>query len=135
MQEGKVCKEEKRLSQQVPIYFVSEALAGSKKYYSDMEKICYAIVMSARKLHHYFKAHKVRVLTNQPLNDIFRNRDCTGRIGKCDMELSKHVADFEKRSAIKSQVLADFITDWTDLSSYTKGLVIDTPWQVYCDGS
>jgi hypothetical protein len=135
MQEGEVCKEEKRLSQQVPIYFVSEALAGSKKYYSDMEKICYAIVMSARKLHHYFKAHKVRVLTNQPLNDIFRNRDCTGRIGKCDMELSKHVADFEKRSAIKSQVLADFITDWTDLSSYTKGLVIDTPWQVYCDGS
>jgi hypothetical protein len=135
MQEGKVCKEEKRLSQQVPIYFVSEALAGSKKYYSDMEKICYAIVMSARKLHHYFKAHKVRVLTNQPLNDIFRNRDCTGRIGKCDMELSKHVADFEKRSAIKSQVLADFITDRTDLSSYTKGLVIDTPWQVYCDGS
>jgi hypothetical protein len=29
------------------------------------------------------------------------------------MELSEHVVDFEKRSTIKSQVLLDFITDWT----------------------
>jgi hypothetical protein len=38
------------LSHQIPIYFVSEALSSSKKYYSKMEKICYAVVMSARKL-------------------------------------------------------------------------------------
>jgi hypothetical protein len=37
-------------SYQVSIYFVSEALTGSKKYYLEMEKIYYAIVMSARKL-------------------------------------------------------------------------------------
>jgi hypothetical protein len=48
----------------VPIYFISEALARSKKYYSEMEKICYAVIMSARKLHHYFEAHRVRVLKN-----------------------------------------------------------------------
>jgi hypothetical protein len=49
------------------------------------------------------------------------------------MELSEHVTDFEKRSAIISQVLADFITDWTEPSSYTEGIVVDTPWQVLCD--
>jgi ribonuclease HI len=49
------------------------------------------------------------------------------------MELSEHVIDFEKRIAIKSQVLVDFIADWIELSSYTEGTVIDTPWQVYCD--
>jgi hypothetical protein len=32
-------------------------------------------------------------------------------------------------------VLADFIADWTKLSSYTEGTVVDTPWQVYCDGA
>jgi hypothetical protein len=42
------------------------------------------------------------------------------------MELSKHVVDFEKRSAIKSQVLADFIRDWTKPSSYTRGTMIHT---------
>jgi hypothetical protein len=49
------------------------------------------------------------------------------------MELSEHVIDFKKRTAIKSQVLVDFIADWAELSSYTEGTVIDTPWQVYCD--
>jgi hypothetical protein len=90
---------------QVPIYFVSEAVASSKKYYSEMEKICYIIVMSARKLRHYFEAHRVRVLTNQPLNNIFDNQDCSGRIRKSVMELYEHVVDFEKNSTIKSQVL------------------------------
>jgi hypothetical protein len=27
-------------------------------------KICYAIIMSARKLRHYFEAHTIKVLTN-----------------------------------------------------------------------
>jgi hypothetical protein len=43
------------------------------------------------------------------------------------MELLKHVIDFEKRSAIESQVLADFIADWMEPLSYTKGTIIDTP--------
>jgi hypothetical protein len=102
VQEREISKEGRKLPHQVQIYFIFEALVVSKKYYSEMEKICYAIVMSARKLWHYFKAHRVRVLTNQPLNDIFGNRDCSGRIGKWAMELSEHVVDFEKRSAIKS---------------------------------
>jgi hypothetical protein len=118
---------------QVPIYFLSEALTGSKKYYSEMEKICYAVVMSARKLCHYFEAHRVRVLTNQMFNDIFKNRDCSGRIGKWAIELSEHVVDFQKRSATKSQVLVDLVVDWTELSSYTNSIVIDTPWQVHSD--
>jgi hypothetical protein len=51
------------------------------------------------------------------------------------MELSEHVIDFEKRSAAKSQVLADFIAGWSEPSSYTEGTIIDTPWEVYCDGA
>jgi hypothetical protein len=89
--------------------------------------------MSARKLRHYFEAHRARVLMNQPLNGIFGNQDSSGKIGKWAMELSEHIVDFEKRSTIKSQVLADFVTDWTEPSSYTEGIVVDTPWQVLYD--
>jgi hypothetical protein len=32
-----------------------------------VKKIWYAVVMSSRKLHHYFEAHTIKVLTNQPL--------------------------------------------------------------------
>jgi hypothetical protein len=102
IQERETTKEHKKISYQGPIYFVSEALVGYKKYYLEMKKICYAEVMSARKLHHYFEVHRVRVLTDQLLNDIFGNRDSSGRIGKWPMELSEHVIDFEKRNAIKS---------------------------------
>jgi hypothetical protein len=56
-------------------------------------------------------------------------------IEKWAMELSEHVVDFDKRSAIKSQVLANFITYWIEPSSYTEGIVIDTPWQVHYDGA
>jgi hypothetical protein len=125
MQERETLKEGRKLSRQVPIYFVYDALAGSKKYYSEMEKICYDVVMSVRKLRHYFEAHRVRVLLNQPLNDIFGNPDSSGRIGKWAMELSEHVIDFEKRSAIKSQVMADLIVDWIEPSTYTKDIMVD----------
>jgi hypothetical protein len=52
--------------------------------------------------HERKEAHRVRVLTNQLLNDIFGNRDSSFGIGKWAIELSKYVIDFEKRSAIKS---------------------------------
>jgi hypothetical protein len=80
VQENEVIKNEKSMKQPFLIYFVFEVLTVSKIYYLEMKKICYAIVMSARKLHHYFDAHTISVLTNQPLNDIFGNRDSSGRI-------------------------------------------------------
>jgi hypothetical protein len=61
--------------QQYPVYFVSEVLSRSKKYYSKVEKICYAVIMCSRKLKHYFESHHIRVLTHQLLHDIFCNRD------------------------------------------------------------
>jgi len=39
---------------QLPIYFVSKALNGSKLLYYEKEKMAYAVVMAARKLCHYF---------------------------------------------------------------------------------
>jgi hypothetical protein len=65
--------------------------------------------MSVRKLQHYFEENAIKVLTNQPLNKIFGNRDSSRRISKWAMELSEHVMDFEKHSGIKSQILANFV--------------------------
>jgi hypothetical protein len=38
VQEREALKEGRKLMHQIPIYFISEALVGSKKYYSKMEK-------------------------------------------------------------------------------------------------
>jgi hypothetical protein len=105
MQNGKTVK------QQFPVYFISEVLMGSKRYYSEMEKICYVVIMSVLKLWHYIEAHIIKIPTSQPLNDIFRNRDSSRRISKWAMELSEHIVDFEKCSTIKSQILVDFVIE------------------------
>jgi hypothetical protein len=92
-------------------------------------------VMRARKLHHYFEAHTIHVLTNQPFNGIFGNRDSCSRISKWAMELSEHVVDFEKRGALKSQIIADFLVEWIGPGSHTKGVIPESSWLLYCDGA
>jgi hypothetical protein len=123
----------KTAKQQFPVYFMSKVLIGSKRFYSEMEKICYAAIMSARKLRHYFEAHTIKVLTNQPLNDTFGNRDSSRRISKWAMEPLEDVVDFLKCTAIKSQILADFMAEWTEPGSTIEGAVPESPWLVYCD--
>jgi hypothetical protein len=105
-------KEEGNLKQ-IPVYFASEALSGSKIFYSELEKIAYVVIMAAGTLRHYFESHRIRIATNQPLNDLFTNREASTRIIKWGAELSEYIVNFERRSAIKSQVLADFVGDWT----------------------
>jgi hypothetical protein len=118
---------DKIVKQQFLVYFMSKVLTGSKRFYSEVEKICYAVIMSARKLQHYFKAHTIRVLTNQPLNDIFGNRESSRRISNWAMELSDHIVEFKKHSAIKSQILANFVVEWTVPGSMIEGIVPKSP--------
>jgi ribonuclease HI len=120
---------------QFPIYYVSEALRGSKLFYSEMEKMTYAVLMAKRKLRHYFQSHNISVPTAFPLRDMFENKESTRRMGKWATELAEHVINFVSRSAIKSQVLADFVADWTP--SVTKGdpIVLEPVWEVQCDGA
>jgi hypothetical protein len=66
-----IASNSKPMKQQFPVYFMSEVLIGSKRFYSEMEKIYYAVIMSARKLQHYVEAHTIKVPTNQLLNGIF----------------------------------------------------------------
>jgi hypothetical protein len=79
---------------QVPVYFVSEVLSLSKKNYTELEKVLYAVLMASRKLRHYFQAYHIIVPSSQPLKDIMRNREATGRIGKWAAELNEFTIDY-----------------------------------------
>jgi hypothetical protein len=81
-------KEEEGKFKQIPVYFASEALSGSNIFYSELEKIAYTVIMAARKLRHYFEGHRIRVITNQPLNDLFANKEPSTRIIKWGAKLS-----------------------------------------------
>jgi ribonuclease HI len=69
----------------------------------------------SRKLRHYVQAHKIVVPSSFPLGEIIRNRDANGRIVKWSVELGEFDIKFCPRQAIKSQILADFISEWTEI--------------------
>jgi ribonuclease HI len=48
--------------------------------------------------------------------------------------LSEYTVDFERKSEIKSQVLVDFVVDWTS-PIHNPGVDMSTPWVVQCDGA
>jgi hypothetical protein len=104
-------KQEGQARKQVPVYFVSKVLSASKKNYTEIEKVLYAVLMASRKFRHYFQAYHIIVPSSQPLKDIMRNIEATGRVGKWAAELNEFTIDFVHRSSIQSQALANFIAD------------------------
>jgi hypothetical protein len=100
-------KEVKGSLKQVPVYFVSEALSGSKLFNSEREKITYAEVMSSRKLHHHIEAHKILIVTNQPLHDLFHNKEASSRISKWVSEL------LELWQTLREEVPSSLKSSWT----------------------
>jgi ribonuclease HI len=121
-------------TKQCPVYYVSKVLTASKCNMTELEKIAYAVVMASRKLCHYFEAFKVRVTSDRGLGELFRNPEASVRIAKWAAELSGYHITFEPRTAIKSQVLADFIVDWTGPITQPDTSA-ETVWTMHCDGA
>jgi hypothetical protein len=67
---------------QRPVYYISEVLSETKVRYPQVQKLLYAVVLVRRKLHHYFEAHPVTVVSSFPLGEIIQNPDAAGRIAK-----------------------------------------------------
>ena len=100
---------------QRPIYYISEVLLDSKARYPHVQKLLYALLITSRKLRHYFDEHKITVVSDFPLDDILRNHDAIGHISKWTIELRALNIEFVPHKAIKSQVLADFIAELTEI--------------------
>ena len=90
--------------------------------------------MASRKLRHYFQECSITVASEVPLNDIINNRDATGRIDKWAIELLPFDITYKPRRAIKSQVLADFVAEWTE-AELPKEYGAYSNWIMHFDGS
>jgi hypothetical protein len=99
---------------QRPVYYTSEVLSETKARYSHIQKLLYAVVLARGKLCHYFEVHPVTVVSSFPLGEIIRNPDAAGRIAKWSVELMGETLAYAPRKAIKSQILVDFVAEWTD---------------------
>jgi hypothetical protein len=117
----------------MPVYDISEVLTETKAWYPQIQKLLYAVVLMRRKRRHYFEAHLVTVVSF-PLGEIIRNPDAAGRIANWFVELMGGTLAYALRKAIKSQILSDFIDEWTDTQLPLPQIQAEC-WTLYFDGS
>jgi hypothetical protein len=126
---------------QKPVYYTSKTLDGAESRYLPLEKLAFALVCSAKKLPHYFQAHTMVVLTEQPLKAVLRSADFSGRISKWGAQLGAYDINYRPRTAIKGQVLADFIAEFTPAEmgpmwvNHVSSIQHMEGWKLYIDGA
>ena len=118
---------------QRPVYFISRAFRGAEERYPKMEKLAFALVTVARKLKPYFQAHTIIVLTDQPLKRAMSNPEAARRMALWAIELSEFDMQYHPRTAVKGQIVADFIAEYT--KSEDKGAEGHRLWRIHIDGS
>jgi hypothetical protein len=94
----------------------------------------YAVILTRRKLRHYFESHPVTVVSSFPLGEIIQCREASGRIAKWAVEIMGETISFAPRKAIKSQVLADFVAEWVD-TQLPMAPIQPELWTMFFDGS
>ena len=102
-----------------------------------MEKLILALVTTSRKLRPYFQAHTVEVPTEYPMKQILHKPETSGRLIKWAIELSEYDNRYKPRTAVKGQILADFIMEFTPAkSTEATQLTPDIPiWRLSVDGA
>jgi ribonuclease HI len=117
-----------------PVYFLSEVLSPSKQRYPHYQKLAYSVLMTARKLCHYFLVHPIVMVNEAPLSNILNNPKATRHFSLWGIKLSPLDITYEKRKAIKSQILSDFMAEWLELQN-AGPLDPSSVWTMYFDGS
>lgn len=87
-------------------------MLDAKRHYPQLEKLALALIMAVRKLKSYFQLHSITVITTFPLKIVLSRLDISSRLVKWVIELREYGISFEPCTAIKSQVLADFIANF-----------------------
>jgi len=86
-----------------------------------MEKLAFTLVTAARKLKPYFQAHTMIILTDKPLQRVMSNPEAAGRMALWAIELSEFNIQYHPRTAIKGQVVIDFIAEFTNIECQEAG--------------
>ena len=95
--------------------------------------MAFALITAARKLKSYFQAHTIVVLTDQPLKKAMSSPEAAGRMALWAIELSEFDIQYRLRTAVKGQIVADFIAEYTQ--SEDKGVKEHKLWSIHTDGS
>jgi hypothetical protein len=94
------------------MYYISEVLHDTKTRYLEVHKLHYTVLITSRKLCHYFQAHKISVVSSYPWRVVLHNPNATGNIAKWVAELVELKLDFILHHVVEREMLAGFVADW-----------------------
>lgn len=121
-------REEKRV--QRPVYYTGQAFHGAEAKYPCLQKVTFALIVASRKLCPYFQAHLIIIMMDQTIKKAKNKPNGAKRLIQWVVELSQLNIEYKPRSAIKAQVLANFIVEFTFSSDDQT-----QSWIVHADGS
>ena len=98
-----------------------------------MEKLAFALVTATRKLKPYFQEHTIVVLTDRPQRRAMSSSNVAGQMALWAVELSEFGIQYRQRTAIKGQVVVNFIAEFTLKDS--QGAEETPQWNIYTDES
>ncbi|GJT00327.1 ribonuclease H-like domain-containing protein [Tanacetum coccineum] len=98
-----------RKRRQCLVHYVSRSLHDAERNYALLEKVALALLHVSRRLMRYFEAHSITIIADQPIKQILNKAEASGRLAKYYVELGAYNISYEPRSAIKGQILMDFI--------------------------
>ena len=102
-----------------------------------MEKLILALVTAARKLRPYFQAHTIEVPTEYSMKQVLHKLETFGTLMKWAIKLSEFDIKYKPKIAIKGQVLADFVMEFTSTEPAENAQTMaDLPiWKLSVDGA
>jgi hypothetical protein len=109
-------------------------LSDSKTQYFHIIKLAYMLLITSRKLSHYFQGHQIKVHTSLALGKILNNREAIGKIAKWAIEMSMYDIIYKPRTVIKAQALSDFVAEWTENQTPPKQRELEY-WTINFNGS
>ena len=102
-----------------------------------MEKLILPLVTTTQKLRPYFQAHTIEIPMEYPMKQVLNKPETSGRLMKWVIELSEFNIRYKPKTAIKGQILVDFVIEFTsaELAKDTQ-TTADLPiWKLSVDGA
>ena len=102
-----------------------------------MEKLILALVTTARKIRSYFQAHTIEIPIEYPMKQVLHKPETSGRLMKWAIELTEFDIRYKPKTAVKGQILADFVMEFTlaELTEDTQTMPDLPIWKLSVDGA